>query len=131
MSFVWRYAQINTAAEGCCAASIVIYQRRTRVRTQGKIDRQLERLSERIGEALGELTNYELMALTCWQDGIIAGTYEVDHAELTTRPYVSIRRVERWTEEYSLDERKQIEDDDAASEVVMSSGLRGFLNQFD
>ena len=28
MPFVERYAQINTAAEGCCAASIVIYQRR-------------------------------------------------------------------------------------------------------
>ena len=28
MSFVWRYAQINTHTEGCCAASIVIYQQR-------------------------------------------------------------------------------------------------------
>ena len=28
MPFVERYAQINTAAEGCCAASIVIYQQR-------------------------------------------------------------------------------------------------------
>ena len=28
MSFVWRYAQINTRTEGCCAASIVIYQQR-------------------------------------------------------------------------------------------------------
>ena len=102
-----------------------------RPRTQSKIDKQLIRLDERIGEALGELSDNERMALTCWQDGIIAGAYELDHEELTERPYVSIRRVERWTEEYSLDERKQIEDDDAASEVVMNSGLRGFLNQFD
>lgn len=102
-----------------------------RPRTQSKIDKQLIRLDERIGEALGELSDNERMALTCWQDGIIAGAYEVDHAELTTRPYVSIRRIERWTEEYSLDERKQIQDDDAASVVVMSSGLRGFLNQFN
>ena len=102
-----------------------------RPRTQGKLDKQLTRLDERIGEALGELSDNERMALTCWRDGVIDGGYELDHKELTERPYVSIRRVERWTEEYSLDERKQIEDDDAASEVVMSSGLRGFLNQFD
>jgi hypothetical protein len=31
MSFVWRYAQINTSTEGCCAASIVIYQQRKKV----------------------------------------------------------------------------------------------------
>jgi len=102
-----------------------------RPRTQGKLDKQLTRLDERIGEALGELSDNERMALTCWRDGVIDGGYELDHEELTERPYVSIRRVERWTEEYSLDERKQIEDDDAASEVVMNSGLRGFLNQFD
>ena len=102
-----------------------------RPRTQGKLDKQLIRLDERIGEALGELSDNERMALTFWSDGVIDGGYELDHEELTERPYVGIRRVERWTEEYSLDERKQIEDDDAASEVVMSSGLRGFLNQFD
>ena len=102
-----------------------------RPRTQGKLDKQLIRLDERIGEALGELSDNERMALTYWRDGVIDGGYELDHEELTERPYVGIRRVERWTEEYSLDERKQIEDDDAASEVVMSSGLRGFLNQFD
>ena len=102
-----------------------------RPRTQGKLDKQLTRLDERIGEALVELSDNDRMALTCWRDGVIDGGDELDHEELTERPYVSIRRVERWTEEYSLDERKQIEDDDAASEVVMSSGLRGFLNQFD
>ena len=102
-----------------------------RPRTQGKLDKQLTRLDERIGEALGELSDNERMALTCWRDGVIDGGYELAHEELTERPYVSIRRVERWTEEYSLDERKQIEDDDAASEVVMSSGLRGLLNEFD
>lgn len=111
--------------------SLAARQQNVRVRTQGKIDRQLERLSERIGEALGELTNYELMALTCWQDGIIAGTYEVDHAELTTRPYVSIRRIDRWTEEYSLEELKEMHKNDTESQTDISATLRGFLNQLE
>lgn len=111
--------------------SLAARQQNARVHTQGKIDRQLERLSERIGEALGELTNYERMALTCWQDGIIAGTYEVDHAELTIRPYVSIRRIDRWTEEYSLNELKQMHKNDTASQADISVTLRGFLNQLE
>jgi hypothetical protein len=69
-------------------------------RTQGKLDRRLERLGEQIAERLGELTDLERMALTGWRDGIIAGTYEVDHEALMEQPYESIRRIDRWTEEY-------------------------------
>jgi hypothetical protein len=69
-------------------------------RTQGKLDRRLERLGEQIAERLGELTELERMALTGWRDGIIAGTYEVDHEALMAQPYESIRRIDRWTEEY-------------------------------
>ena len=71
-----------------------------RPRTQGKLDRRLERLGEQIAERLGELTDLERMALTGWRDGIIAGTYEVDHEALMEQPYESIRRIDRWTEEY-------------------------------
>ena len=69
-------------------------------RTQGKLDRRLERLGEQIAERLGELTEHERMALTGWRDGIIAGTYDVDHEALMAQPYESIRRIDRWTEEY-------------------------------
>ena len=68
-----------------------------RAGTQGKIDRRLEQLGERIGIALEELTYKERMALTCWKEGVIKGTYEVDVHEITAKPYVSIRRIDRWT----------------------------------
>ena len=71
-----------------------------RASTRGKLDRRLERLSEQIGERLGELTEHERMALTGWRDGIISGTYDVDHEALMAQPYESIRRIDRWTEEY-------------------------------
>ena len=71
-----------------------------RPRTQGKLDRRLERLGEQIAERLGELTEHERMALTGWRDGIIAGTYDVDHEAIMAQPYESIRRIDRWTEEY-------------------------------
>lgn len=74
--------------------------------TQGKLDRRLEKLGERIGEALSELSHLELMALDCWKYGIMPDTYEVDHAAITAKPYVSIRKVERMVEEYDVDERK-------------------------
>ena len=74
--------------------------------TQGKLDRRLEKLGERIGEALSELSHLELMALDCWQHGIMPDTYEVDHAAITAKPYISIRKIERMTEEYDVDERK-------------------------
>lgn len=71
-----------------------------RASTHGKLDRRLERLGEQIAERLGELTERERMALTGWRDGIIAGTYDVDHEALMAQPYESIRRIDRWTEEY-------------------------------
>ena len=77
--------------------------------TQGKLDRQLERLGEKIGEVLSELSDNELMALDCWQRGIMPDTYEVDHAALTEKPYVSIRKVYRSTEEYDIEERRAAE----------------------
>ena len=69
-------------------------------RTQGKLDRRLEQLGEKISERLGELTYNERMSLTGWQEGVVPGVYEVDHDALTARPYQSIRRIDRWTEEY-------------------------------
>lgn len=74
--------------------------------TQGKLDRQLERIGELIGETLGQLTDDERMALNCWQDSIMPDTYEVDDDAITAKPYVSIRKIERMTEEYDEDERK-------------------------
>jgi hypothetical protein len=71
-----------------------------RVSTGGKLDRRLEQLGEQIAERLGELTEHERMALTGWRDGIIAGTYDVDHEALMAQPYESIRRIDRWTEEH-------------------------------
>lgn len=77
--------------------------------TQGKLDRQLEHIGERIGEVLSELSDNELMALDCWQHGIMPDTYEVDHAAITEKPYVSIRKVSRWDEEYDIEERRAAE----------------------
>jgi hypothetical protein len=71
-----------------------------RASTHGKLDRRLEQLGEQIAERLGELTEHERMALTGWRDGIIAGTYDVDHEALMAQPYESIRRIDRWTEEH-------------------------------
>ena len=71
-----------------------------RARPRGKLDRRLEQLGEKISERLGELTFNERMALTGWQDGVVPGVYEVDHDALTAQPYESIRRIDRWTEEY-------------------------------
>lgn len=101
-------------------------------RTQGKLDRRLERLAEKIAEQLSELSGNELQALTCWKDGIQRGYYEVDHAEITSKPYISIRRIDRWDEEYDVVERKVLlkaEDqrDDTQKEAG-ATNLRAFLN---
>ena len=101
-----------------------------RSRTQGKIDRRLEQLGERIGIALEELTDIERMALTCWKEGVIKGTYEVDVDEITAKPYVSIRRVDRWTEEHDLTEDYAEEETTAASNTT-SEQLRYFLNKLE
>jgi len=101
-----------------------------RAGTQGKIDRRLEQLGERIGIALEELTDIERMALTCWKEGVIKGTYEVDVDEITAKPYVSIRRVDRWTEEHDLTEDYAEEETTAASKTT-SEQLRYFLNKLE
>jgi hypothetical protein len=74
--------------------------------TQNKLDVQIERLNELIGERLGELTHMERSALTCWQDGSLPGTYELDHQAITERPYISIRKVQRWDEVQDADQTK-------------------------
>ena len=76
--------------------------------TQGKLDRRLERLGEQISECLGELTDQELQALDCWKPGIMRDTYEVDHDAITERPYISIRKVQRYDEEYDVAERRAL-----------------------
>ena len=103
----------------------------SRAGTQGKIDRRLEQLGERIGIALEELTDMERMALTCWKEGVTKGTYEVDVDEITAKPYVSIRRVDRWTEEHDLTEDYAEEEETTAASNTTSEQLRAFLNKLE
>ena len=102
-----------------------------RARTQGRIDRRLEQLGEPIGIALEELTDTERMALTCWKEGVMKGTYEVDVDEITEKPYVSIRRVDRWTEEYDLTENYAEEEETTTASDTTSEQLRYFLNKLE
>lgn len=99
--------------------------------TQGKLDRRLEQLSERISEALGELTDNELMALDCWKDGMLPGLYEVDHAAIIEKPYVSIRKITRWTEEYDVADMAQPSDSDRDTTAASNSLLKGFMSVKD
>ena len=101
-----------------------------RSRTQGRIDRRLEQLGERIGIALEELTDTERMALTCWKEGVMKGTYEVDVDEITEKPYVSIRRVDRWTEEHDLTENYDDDETQSVSNPTREQ-LRAFLNKLE
>ena len=101
-----------------------------RSRTQGRIDRRLEQLGERIGIALEELTDTERMALTCWKEGVMKGTYEVDVDEITEKPYVSIRRVDRWTEEHDLTEDYDDDETQSVSNPTREQ-LRAFLNKLE
>jgi len=79
--------------------SIAARMTNAKVSTQGKLDRRLEALAERIEESLSELTNMERAALTCWKhSSVFDGEYEVDHDAIIERPYVSIRRIDRWDE---------------------------------
>ena len=96
--------------------------------TQGKLDRRLEQLSERISEALGELTDNELMALDCWKDGMLPGLYEVDHAAIIEKPYVSIRKITRWTEEYDVADMAQPSDSDRDTTAASNSLLKRFMS---
>jgi len=99
--------------------------------TQGKLDRRLEQLSERISEALGELTDNELMALDCWKDGMLPGLYEVDHAAIIEKPYVSIRKITRWTEEYDVADIAQPSDSDRDTIAASNSLLKRFMSVKD
>jgi hypothetical protein len=99
--------------------------------TQGKLDRRLEQLSERISEALGELTDNELMALDCWKDGMLPGLYEVDHAAIVEKPYVSIRKITRWTEEYDVADMGQASDSDRDTTAASNSLLKRFMSVRD
>lgn len=100
--------------------------------TAGKLDRRLEKLGELIGETLQQLTDAERMALSCWRDGVVPDTYEVDHEELVSKPYISIRKINRWTEEYDADAMKASWNDEVAPESTrkenVSDKLRAFLS---
>ena len=96
--------------------------------TQGKLDRRLEQLSERIAETLGELTDNELTALDCWKDGVLPGIYEVDHTAIVEKPYVSIRKIMRWTEEHDLADMVPEGIDDADKIAERSRQLNKFLS---
>ena len=101
--------------------------------TQGKLDRQLERLGEQIGETLAQLTDQERMALTCWRDSIMPDTYEVDHDAIIAKPYISIRRIERVTEEYDVDELKALnkQAEQQANETGDTGKLKAFINKLN
>ena len=99
--------------------------------TQGKLDRRLEKLSERISETLSELTDNELMALDCWRDGVLPGLYEVDHTAIVEKPYVSIRKITRWTEEYDVSDMAQPSDSDRDTTAASNSLLKRFMSVRD
>lgn len=109
--------------------SVAARMRNTKLSTQGKLDRRLELLGEQISERLSELTDTERQALDCWKDGIMQGTYEVDHHALTEKPYTSIRKVERVIEDF--------EPDDADTEKTSNNGyesasrLKSFISKLD
>lgn len=105
--------------------SLAARMQNAKASTQGKLDRKLERLGESIAERLGELTDQERIALSCWMDGKTPGTYEVDHAELMELPYMSIRKVDRWTEEY--DPADYVDDTDSKPNAAVSEQLQKFL----
>ena len=115
--------------------SVAARMQNTKASTRGKLDRRLERLAEKIAEQLSELSGNELQALTCWKDGIMAGAYEVDHDAITAKPYVSIRKIERWDEEYDVAERKasmQADDErDDTQKKADAAKLRAFLSMTD
>jgi predicted nucleotidyltransferase len=102
--------------------SVAARMENAKARTKGKLDRRLERLGEKIGEVLGELSDNEMMALDCWQHGFMPDVYEVDHAAITRKPYVSIRKVERWDEEYDIEEERA--KTKAASEISAEENER-------
>jgi hypothetical protein len=85
--------------------------------TEVKLHDRLEDIWEDMNLKLNELSDTERSALTCWKSGTASGTYEIDYDALTSKPYVSIRKVERVTEERYTKQS----DRDAQSERVQSA----------
>ena len=71
------------------------------------------------------------MALDCWKDGVVPGLYEVDHAALVEKPYVSIRKITRWTEEYDVADMAQPVITIETQQLAESSLLKKFLSVRD
>lgn len=70
----------------------------------------------------------ERLALECWQAGKTPGTYEIDHAEITERPYVSIRKISRWTQVIDrAEEREAKREAERSTDDTSSSKLKDFL----
>jgi hypothetical protein len=112
--------------------SIAARMANARRSTQGKLDKRLESIGERISECLGELTDQERIALTCWRNGVLPEVYEVDHDALVEKPYVSIRRIDRWVEEHDIAEQKAMAK--RAHEAISEKDqlkLRSFLTMSD
>ena len=97
--------------------------------TQKKIDDTLETLGERIDERINELTDIERTALDCWKDGILPGIYEMDREALMQKPYVSIRKIQRWDEEHHIDDVVPTDDTEHDTGLI-SDQLRGFLDMY-
>ena len=115
--------------------SVAARMQNAKASTQGKLDKRLESLGEKIAEQLAELSGSELEALECWKHGIMPDQYEIDHDAITAKPYISIRKIERWDEEYDVAERKAAmqatdERDDTRKEAD-DAKLRAFLSMRD
>ena len=108
--------------------SVAARMQNAKASTQGKLDRRLERLAEQISERLEELTDQERIALCCWQAGKMPGTFEIDHAEITERPYVSIRKISRWTEVIDRAEEREAE---RSTDNTSSGKLKDFLKTLE
>ena len=115
--------------------SVAARMQSAKASTQGKLDRRLESLGEKIGEQLAELSGGELEALECWKHGVGQGHYEIDHDAITAKPYVSIRKIARWDEEYDVAERKaamQATDErDSKRKEADAAKLSAFLSMRD
>ena len=115
--------------------SVAARMQNAKASTQGKLDKRLESLGEKIAEQLAELSGSELEALECWKHGIMPDQYEIDHDAITAKSYISIRKIERWDEEYDVAERKAMlkaadERDDTQKEAD-DAKLRAFLSMRD
>lgn len=98
--------------------------------TQAKLDRRLEKLGEQVSETLEQLTDVERMALTCWRNGIMPNTYEIDHEAITDRPYVSLRRIERTIDETDEDEQAEL-DRQIAAAPADTGRMKAFIDRFN